>query len=130
MECRRTVLSVALQNMCVLSAASGLLVRPARPNVLYMVADDLRIELPAYGASHVYAPALTQLVRPLPPSCFTVSLTGFSCYHGRCGVHRRALFHTCSCAVEGCRRISLTPIMIARRRKSLCCSMQHTATNR
>ena len=35
--------------------------RPSRPNVLYMVADDLRIELPAYGADHVHAPNLAQL---------------------------------------------------------------------
>ena len=58
--------------------------RPTRPNVLYMVADDLRIELPTYGAAHVYAPALTQLAseslvfdaaycnQPVRPDCFLV----------------------------------------------------------
>ena len=35
--------------------------RPPRPNVLYMVSDDLRIELPAYGAAHVHAPNIAAL---------------------------------------------------------------------
>ena len=73
-----TVLFAAVQSNTV---SAGL--RPTnRPNVLYMVADDLRIELPIYGAAHVYAPALTQLAseslvfdaaycnQPVRPDCF------------------------------------------------------------
>ena len=63
---RRAVLCVALRATALLAAAGSTVAggaRPSHPNVLYMVADDLRIELPAYGAAHVYAPALSQLAQ-------------------------------------------------------------------
>ena len=34
---------------------------PARPNVMHVVVDDLRPELPAYGQHQVYAPNLDRL---------------------------------------------------------------------
>lgn len=36
---------------------------PTRPNVLYVVIDDLRIDLPVYGQSQVHAPNLARLAR-------------------------------------------------------------------
>ena len=42
-------------------AAAQQVARPDQPNVLFVVADDMRPSLPSYGHPEVHAPALTAL---------------------------------------------------------------------
>ena len=50
---------IALLSIVVQRGASS---NTTRPNVLFLVIDDLRAELPMYGATHVTAPNLKKLV--------------------------------------------------------------------
>lgn len=131
---RRTVLCAVLQNVSIVAVAG----QPARrPNVLYMVADDLRIELPAYGAAHVHAPALTQLVRR--PS---LSSRQVLCSHFRRDCSQPGPQSTWrSRFIEGGTHFALgvewgrwspffTAVAIVRRRRTRWCSMQLTVTSR
>jgi len=47
--------------LAMLAAAAAAAAAPARLNVLYIVSDDLRAELPAYGHENVHAPNLAKL---------------------------------------------------------------------
>ena len=57
----------------------------ARPNVLLIVVDDLRAELPMYGASHVHAPNLEKLVLWCTHSTIPLS-HNFDTRHWQCCV--------------------------------------------
>ena len=52
-----------LMLVMLVSPAAGRLHGPAKPNVLYIVVDDLRPELPSYGITAVHAPNLEALAR-------------------------------------------------------------------
>ena len=45
------------------TASARLHQRPARPSVLYIVVDDLRVELPMYGQQEIQAPNLVALAQ-------------------------------------------------------------------
>jgi iduronate 2-sulfatase len=52
---------LALRLWAVAAAVAVAPQRPARPSVLYIVVDDLRVELPMYGQRHIQAPHLEGL---------------------------------------------------------------------
>ena len=54
------ILLPLLLPLVVLSAARP---PPKRPNVLYVVVDDLRNELPIYGQDYIHAPNLEALAK-------------------------------------------------------------------
>ena len=56
-----TVLRPLLLAAVVPSAAAPTLTPTRRPNVLYIVIDDLRVALPVYGQRHIHAPNLAKL---------------------------------------------------------------------
>ena len=45
------------------AAATAAAAAPAKPSILYIVVDDLRPELPAYGQAQIHAPHTTALAR-------------------------------------------------------------------
>ena len=57
-----------------------------RPNVLFVIADDLRDELACYGADHIHSPNIDRLA-----SCGTVFHRAY-CQYALCGPSRASLF--------------------------------------
>ena len=52
-----------LLTAAVLFTAAAAPPRPVRPNVLYIVVDDLRVELPMYGQPEIQTPHLSALAQ-------------------------------------------------------------------
>ena len=54
---------MALLTLLALTATAAAVTPPRRKNVLFVVSDDLRPELPCYGCDHVLAPRTTALAQ-------------------------------------------------------------------
>ena len=81
---------LALRLWAVAAAVAVAPQRPARPSVLYIVVDDLRVELPMYGQRHIQAPHLEGLAaRGMVfdrafNACAAWCASGVQCFRSEC----------------------------------------------